>query len=369
MDPRIKHLASTLVNFSVKAKAGDRVLIEGRGTATTTLVQALIRECIAVGALPFAEITDPVITREIVRADNDELFAQKDFFALERMKQMDCYIGIGSPDNLNELADLPGEMMARYNKFSRPSLQQRVDHTRWVVLRYPNPGMAQSAKMSQEGFEDFFFDVCNLDYSKMDQAMVALQELMERTDEVRLVGPGTDLTFSIKGIPVIRCAGELNIPDGEIYTAPVRDSVNGTLRYNTPSNYLGFTFDEIELTFKDGKIIDAKANDTEKINQVFDTDEGARYIGEFAIGVNPYIEHPMLDTLFDEKIKGSFHFTPGSSYENAYNGNDSAVHWDLVCIQREDYGGGEMYFDGVLVRKDGVFVIDELKGLNPEQLL
>lgn len=368
MDPRIKQLASTLVNFSVKAKAGDSVLIEGRGTSTIPLVQALIRECIKVGALPFVEITDPILTREIIRADNDELFVKKDYFALKRMKQMDCYIGIGSPDNLNELSDLPGELMARYNKLSRPSLSQRVDHTRWVVLRYPNPGMAQSANMSQEGFEDFFFDVCNLDYSKMDEAMKALQGLMEQTDKVRIVGPGTDLSFSIKDIPVIRCAGELNIPDGEIYTAPVRDSVNGRLRYNTKSNYLGFTFDEIELTFKDGKIIEAKANDSEKINHVFDTDEGARYIGEFAIGVNPYIEQPMLDTLFDEKIKGSFHFTPGSSYENAYNGNESAVHWDLVCIQREDYGGGEMYFDDVLVRKDGLFVLSELEGLNPEQL-
>ena len=369
MDPRIHQLAKTLVNFSVQAKPGDKVLIEGRGTGTTPLVQAIIRECIHVGALPFAEITDPVITREIIRADNDELFILKDEFARERMKQMDCYIGIGSPDNLNELADLPGELMARYNKYSRPSLEQRVNHTQWVVLRYPNPGMAQSAKMSQEGFEDFFFNVCNLDYSRMDEAMKALQTLMEQTDEVRLVGPGTDLKFSIKGIPVIRCAGELNIPDGEIYTAPVKDSVQGTLRYNTPSNYLGFTFDDIVLTFENGKIVQATSNDNDKINQIFDTDEGARYIGEFAIGVNPYIEHPMLDTLFDEKIKGSFHFTPGSSYENAYNGNDSAVHWDLVCIQREDYGGGEMYFDGVLVRKDGIFVLPELTGLNPETLI
>lgn len=203
----------------------------------------------------------------------------------------------------------------------------------------------------------------------MDQAMMALQELMERTDRVRLVGPDYDLSFSIKGVPVIRCAGELNIPDGEIYTAPVRDSVNGTIHYNTPSNYLGFTFEDVRFTFEKGRIVEATANDSEKLNQILDTDEGARYIGEFAIGVNPYIEEPMLDTLFDEKIKGSFHFTPGSSYEDAYNGNDSAVHWDLVAIQRADYGGGEMYFDDVLVRRDGIFLLPELAGLNPENLV
>lgn len=369
MDPRIQQLAATLVNFSVKAQAGDKVLIEGRGQSSRPLIQAIIRECVKAGALPFVEVSDPVITRELVRADNDEMFAMKDFFALERMKEMNCYIGIGSPDNMNELSDLPGELMARYNKFSLPSLTQRVNHTRWVVLRYPNPALAQSAKMSQEGFEDFYFNVCNLDYSKMDQAMVALQELMERTDQVRLVGPDYDLSFSIKGVPVIRCAGELNIPDGEIYTAPVRDSVNGTIHYNTPSNYLGFTFEDVRFTFENGKIVEATANDSDKLNEVLNTDEGARYIGEFAIGVNPYIEEPMLDTLFDEKIKGSFHFTPGSSYEDAYNGNDSAVHWDLVAIQRADYGGGEMYFDGVLIRKDGIFVVPELEGLNPENLI
>jgi aminopeptidase len=223
--------------------------------------------------------------------------------------------------------------------------------------------------MSKEAFEDFYFKVCNLDYSKMGQAMESLVEYMNKTDKVRIVGPGTDLTFSIKDIPAIPCAGEMNIPDGEVFTAPVKDSINGKLSYNTPAVYQGYTYENITLEFKDGKIINATANDTERINKVFDTDEGARYVGEFAIGVNPYVVTPMKDTLFDEKIKGSFHFTPGSCYEEAPNGNDSAIHWDLVCIQTPEYGGGEMYFDDVLIRKDGLFVIDELKCLNPENLI
>ncbi|MEW8976720.1 MAG: aminopeptidase, partial [Exiguobacterium sp.] len=237
-----------------------------------------------------------------------------------------------------------------------------------VVLRFPTASMAQLANQSTEAFEDFYFDVCTLDYEKMGQAMEPLVDLMNRTDRVRLVGPGTDLSFSIKDIPAIKCAGNANIPDGEVFTAPVKDSVNGVISYNTPSPYQGFTFENVKLTFKDGKIIEATANDTDRINQVFDTDAGSRFVGEFAIGVNPFIQHPMKDILFDEKIDGSFHFTPGQAYEEAYNGNDSSVHWDLVNIQRPDYGGGEIWFDDVLIRKDGRFVLPELEVLNPENL-
>ncbi|MFL6558809.1 MAG: aminopeptidase, partial [Bacillus sp. (in: firmicutes)] len=235
-------------------------------------------------------------------------------------------------------------------------------------LRYPTSSMAQLAKMSTEAFENFYFDVCNLDYGRMDQAMDSLKALMDRTDKVRITGPGTDLSFSIKDIPAIKCAGRLNIPDGEVYTAPVRDSVNGVVTYNTPSPYQGFTFENVKLTFRDGKIVEAESNDSSRINKIFDTDEGARYIGEFAIGVNPFILNPMQDILFDEKIAGSFHFTPGQCYDDAFNGNHSNIHWDMVNIQRPEYGGGEMYFDDVLIRKDGLFVIPELEVLNPDNL-
>ena len=185
---------------------------------------------------------------------------------------------------------------------------------------------------------------------------------------MRITGPGTDLTFSIQGIPTVKCAGELNIPDGEVYTAPVRESVNGVIQYNTPSLSGGFTYENIRFTFKQGKIVQAECNDTRRINQVLDTDPGARYVGEFAIGVNPYITKPMKDTLFDEKIAGSFHFTPGACYDDCPNGNHSAVHWDLVCIQTPEYGGGKMYFDGELIREDGLFVPQDLHCLNPENL-
>ena len=284
---------------------------------------------------------------------------------------MDCYIGIRGSSNTSELADVPAEKMKLYEKlYSTPVHHEiRVPKTRWVILRYPNASMAQLSNTSTEAFEDFYYKVCNLDYSKMLTAMQELVKLMNRTDRVRLTGPGTDLSFSIRDIPAIPCAGEMNIPDGEVFTAPVRDSVNGKISYNTPSPYQGFTFENICLEFKNGKIINATANDTTRINQIFDTDQGARYVGEFAIGVNPYVLEPMKDILFDEKIMGSIHFTPGNCYEEAPNGNESAIHWDLVLIQRPEYGGGEIYFDDMLIRRDGRFVLPELECLNPENLM
>ena len=284
------------------------------------------------------------------------------------MKGMDAYIAVRAGENTSELADVPSDKLNMYYKLTSPTLDYRVNKTKWVVLRYPNPSMAQLANKSQEAFEDFYFDVCTLDYKKMSKAMDPLVDLMNRTDRVHIKGPGTDLRFSIKDIPAIKCDGLRNIPDGEVYTAPVRESMNGTISYNTFSEEQGFTYENIKFGIENGKIVKATANDTDRINALLDTDEGARYFGEFAIGVNPYVLAPMKDTLFDEKICGSFHLTPGKCYEDAYNGNHSAVHWDLVMIQRPEYGGGEIYFDDVLIRKDGLFVIEELAGLNPENL-
>ena len=244
----------------------------------------------------------------------------------------------------------------------------RVPKTRWCALRYPTRAMAQMAGMSTDAFEEFYFDVCTMDYSRMERAMAPLVTLMQKTDRVRLVGRGTDLSFSIKGMPAIPCAGRVNIPDGEVFTAPVKDSVNGFITYNTPSTRDGFLFENVSLTFQNGAIVKATANDTARVQKVFACDPGAKYVGEFAIGVNPFIVTPMNNTLFDEKIMGSFHFTPGACYDECNNGNKSALHWDLVAIQTPEYGGGEMYFDGVLVRKDGRFVLPELAVLNPENL-
>jgi aminopeptidase len=286
------------------------------------------------------------------------------------MDEMDAYIGIRGGENCNENADVPEENMKIESKYySHPVHHEiRVKKTKWVVLRYPNQGMASQASMSTEAFEDFYFNVCNLDYSKMDRAMDALAKRLDNGDKVRITAKDTDLTFSIKGIGSKKCSGERNIPDGEIYTAPIKNSVNGYITYNAPSVEQGVKHENVRLEFKDGKIIKATGNYQDKLDAIFNTDEGARYIGEFAFGVNPYITKPMGDILFDEKISGSIHFTPGSCYDDCYNGNVSAIHWDLVLIQTKEYGGGEIYLDGELIRKDGLFVPDDLQCLNPENL-
>ncbi len=368
-DLRVNQLAKNLINYSCKLKKGEKVLIEAKGI-DYMLVNALVKEAYKVGAYPFVEIYDNRVTRELMLGNSVELAKLKAKFDSARMSEMDAYIGIRGGENCNELSDVPEDKAKIESEYySHPVHHEiRVKKTKWVVLRYPNQGMAQQAGMSTDAFEEFYFNVCNLDYSKMDKAMDALAARLNKADKVHIIAKDTDITFSIKGIGSKKCSGRCNIPDGEIYTAPVKDSVNGVITYNAPSVENGFKFENVSLTFKDGKIIKATANDNQKVNAIFDTDEGARYVGEFAFGVNPYINKPMGDILFDEKISGSIHFTPGCCYDDCYNGNVSAVHWDLVQIQTKEYGGGEIYLDGELIRKDGLFVPSDLQCLNPENL-
>ncbi|SFL36331.1 aminopeptidase [Pelosinus propionicus] len=370
MDQRIRELAKNLIGYSIKLQKGEKILIEMFDDGLP-LTKALVEEVYRVGGIPFVTIKNYKMIRELLKGAGIDQLAMIAEWEAARMNRMDAYIAIRAAENSSELADISSEQMQLYQKYWNKPVHTdiRVPKTKWCVLRYPNNSMAQLANTSLETFEDFYFKVCNLNYEKMEKAMDPLIELMQRTNKVRIIGPGTDLNFSIQGIPAIKCSGTVNIPDGEVYTAPVKDSVNGYLSYNTPSIQGGFTYEKICLEFINGKIVKATANEIEKINKLLDTDEGARYIGEFALGVNPYITEPMKDTLFDEKIKGSFHFTPGNAYDNAFNGNRSAIHWDLVCIQTPEYGGGEIWFDDRLIRKDGTFVVAELKGLNPENLI
>ena len=368
LDPRVKELAINLVNYSTKVKKGENVLIEGAFT-DADLIHECIKEVYKAGGNPFYNFTDPATKRAIATGATEESIKALIEVDAYRMDKMDVYIGVRGGVNSFEMADVPASGIKHWNgTYNHQVHQLRIKKTRWVVLRYPTASFAQSAGMSTESFEDFYFNVCNLDYSKMGEAMKPLVKLMEKTDKVRILDAKTDLTFSIKDINVIPCAGHLNIPDGEVFTAPVKDSVNGYIQYSAPSLQDGIKHDNIRLVFKDGKIIEATSSDTVALNKIFDKDAGARYVGEFAIGVNPYITKPMLDTLFDEKIAGSIHFTPGNSYDEAPNGNNSQLHWDIVHIQTPEFGGGEIFFDDVLIRKDGIFVIPELLCLNPENL-
>jgi aminopeptidase len=304
------------------------------------------------------------ISREIALGAIDKQLDLAAAHELARMKKMDAYIAVRGSHNISELADVPVDRMKLIAKKMRPVQDQRVQKTKWVVLRWPTPSMAQLAGMSTEAFEDFFFKVCTLDYRRLQPGMKALKALMEKTDRVQIKGPGTDLRFSIKGINAIICGGDRNIPDGEVFSCPVKDSVQGHVSFNAPSIYQSTGFDNIRLDFRDGKVVEATSNQTEKLNAILDSDAGARYIGEFSLGCNPYIREPMRDILFDEKIAGSFHFTPGQAYQEADNGNRSQVHWDMVAIQRKEYGGGEIYFDDKLIRRDGEFLPKALRSLN-----
>ena len=362
-DIRFDKLAKLLVEYSIRLKRNENVLIEAFDTPDEMTI-ALIRAARKVGGVPFVQTYHARLNRALALEASDRQLNLLASHELARMKKMDAYIAVRGSNNITELSDVPVEKMKLLAKKMRPVQDQRVKKTKWVVLRWPTPSMAQLAGMSTEAFEDFYFDVCTLDYRKLEPGMKTLKRLMEKTDCVEIKGPGTDLRFSIKGIPAVICGGDRNIPDGEVFSCPVRDSVQGNVTFNAPSIYQGIGFDGIRLEFKDGKIVDATSNETKKLNKILDSDPGARYIGEFSLGFNPRVLQPMRDILFDEKIAGSFHFTPGQAYDEADNGNRSQVHWDMVSIQRPEYGGGEIYFDGKLIRRDGEFLPKQLRFLN-----
>ncbi|HEU0008521.1 MAG TPA: aminopeptidase [Verrucomicrobiae bacterium] len=366
-DPRYTKLAKVLIGYSTRLRKGDRVLIDAIDIPDEMTVE-LVRAARHAGATPLVEVRHGRVSRELLRDTNPGHAALTRGVELFRMKKVNAYVALRGSANASETADVPSDKMQLYSRLLRPVLNYRVNKTRWVVLRWPSPSMAQAAGMSTEAFEDFYFDVCTMNYPRMARAMVPLERRMKKADRVHLKAPGTDLTFSIKGIGAQMCKGDRNIPDGEVFSCPVKKSVNGVIQFNTPTLYAGTRFENVRLEFRAGKIVNATSNNTKRLNEILDTDAGARYVGEFSLGFNPYIQSPMCDILFDEKIAGSLHFTPGQAYEDVDNGNRSAVHWDMVLIQRPEWGGGEVWFDGELIRKDGRFLPADLKPLNPERL-
>jgi aminopeptidase len=372
LDARVTKLAELLCTHSCQLSSQDRVLIHAFDIPDEAVAE-VVRVAQSKGAEVVVRLESNLIRRQILLGlteENARSIAKVEKFEME---QMTAYIALRGSDNYAEQADVPGANQQIWTReYMIPVVfGTRVPNTKWVALRWPSAGMAQQASMSTPGFEKFYFDVCTMDYAKMARACAPLKELMDRTDKVRVTGPGTDFTMSLKGVGAVACTGRRNIPDGECFSAPVKESVNGVVQFNTVSLYQGTEFSDIRYVIKDGSICEASAGaNTAKVNEILDTDPGARYYGEFAIGFNPYVLHPMKDTLFDEKIAGSLHFTPGNAYDPpGGNGNKSAIHWDTVLIQRPEYGGGEIYFDDVLIRKDGLFVLEELKGLNPENLI
>lgn len=368
IDARYEKLAKLLIVYSTSIGEAERVLIDASDVPEAFVI-ALIRAVRRVGGIPIVDTRSTKIGSEILREMDEEHAKLICDLEMDRIKKMQAVIAIRGSHNANENANVPSDRLAIYTKTLRPLQDYRVNKTRWVVLRWPTPSMAQAAGMSSEAFENLFFDVCTLDYQRMGEAMLPLVQRMKEADQVHIKAPETDLRFSIKGIGAQACKGDRNIPDGEVFSAPVKDSVNGIITFNTPTLYSGRRFENVQLEFKKGKIIRATSNDERRLNEILDTDLGARYAGEFSFGFNPKILNPICDILFDEKIAGSLHFTPGQAYEECDNGNRSAVHWDMVLIQRSEWGGGEVWFDGILIRKDGIFQPKDLQGLNPDALM
>ena len=365
MDSRIEKLSKTIVDYSISVKENDRVLIQYENSDCKPLVKCLIKDIYKNKGIPFVRILDNELDALIKEQANtkvmDEIVKMKKY----DVDNFDCFIRICYTENEYEDKNVDKEIRNELGKKSREVDDIRINERRWVLLNYPSLIDAYKAKMKYDEFYNFSLDVMNVDYKSMSEKIKPLKDLMEKTDKVRILGPNTDITFSIKNMPAIPCCGNANIPDGELYTAPIKDSVNGIITYNTKSPYHGNVFNNISLEFKDGKIIKATCLENQKeLEDIFNTDEGARYVGEFSLGFNPMITKPMGDILYDEKIMGSIHFTPGCCYEDCSNGNKSSIHWDLVLIQTKEFGGGEIYFDDVLIRKDGIFTLDSLKDLN-----
>jgi len=359
-DPRTERLARILTGYSTAVQKGDVVLISALGLESLPLVTAVHAEAIKAGAAYVeVELDLPDLRRQFFDLAGGEQLTHFPAHRLDFMRKVDVYIGIGAPDNAMTLARADQKKVVEYQKLLHPILEERVKNTRWVVTRFPTYGAAQDARMSLAEYEDFFFAACNVDWDEESRKQVRLKELLDRTNEVRIFASDTDLKFSVAGMKAVKCDGRFNIPDGEVFTAPVRESVEGFITFNAPTLYSGREFSQVRLEFERGRIVRATSpRDEDVLNRILDTDEGARYIGEFAIGVNPQIQMPMRNILFDEKIFGSIHLTP----DECDNGNRSAIHWDMVKLLS---GDGTIAFDGEPVQVDGRFVHPDLLPLNP----
>ncbi len=364
-----RKLAKMLVNYSCRVKSGEKVLIT-YSDCPDSFIERLIEEVSLAKAIPVVYRMDKIIKRALLLSANEKSMEYYRDIVSPIMQSVDAVILIGGSRNDFELSDVPAKTFSTYSKvYVDPVHFQIRCSKKWVLLRYPTQSFAQHSQMSSEKFAEFFFNVCTLDYQSMDKKMEPLKELMESTDQVHIVTPTTDLTFSIKGLPAIKCSGQCNIPDGEVYSAPLKNSVNGHIVFNIPAVDNGVEFNNIKLIFKDGKIIDFDCNDKEKFQEILDTDEGSRYLGEFSFGLNPYCTSSLKDILFDEKMSHSIHLAIGSSYDDCYNGNKSAIHLDLIQKHTEEYGGGKIYFDNKLIYENGRFIEPKLVDLNAEKLI
>lgn len=353
-DPRIEKLADILVNYSTRVQKGDHVLIRSAPLARP-LVEEVYRLAVRNGAFPLVRLSFDSLAEIYYQEASDQQLDYLNPISKFEVENAQVIISIHAPENSRTLTASDPAKLRRASITNRP-VQEHImkGGVRWVLCNYPTPSLAQDADMSLGAYADFLFAATNIDWRAASDMMHRIKERFDRAEEVRIVGPQTDLRFSIAGRPGIVCDGRYNMPDGEVFYAPVEDSVEGTIYYELPAIYAGREVNGIRLTFKDGRVVDASATHGEELlQQLLNADEGARRLGEFGIGCNYGIKRHTKDILFDEKIGGTVHLALGAAYPESGGTNHSAIHWDMVKDLRH---GGELYLDGELVQKDGRFL-------------
>ena len=364
-DARVEKLAQILVDHSAEIQPGDRVAIEAT-TAAQPLVRALYSTILERGGYPYLLLELPDQDELLFNHAKDEQLDVVPIFRQLAYEQFESRIRIASSTNPRALSNVDPVRQRRRQKASASILETQMrrgaDRSfKWVSTLFPTEGYASEAGMSLSDFEDFVYRACHADqadpvayWNKVQSKQKKIVDRIEGHDQVVLRGPNVDLSLSIKGRKFLNAAGKANMPDGEVFTGPVEDSLNGFVRYSYPAIYSGVLVEGVELTFKDGKVIKAFAEKNQAfLMEMLESDPGARYVGEFAIGTNYEIDRFSHNILFDEKLGGSFHMALGAGYPETGSKNKSIIHWDMICGLQKDL---EILLDGEVVYKNGKFV-------------
>jgi aminopeptidase len=351
-DPKIKKLAEILVNYSIKVKKGAYIELNFE-IGGTELALECYKLIIKKGAFPIVNPSVPGFAYNYYKYASEEQLKAKPILGLYEAKLASGSIGIGAEYNTKELTSLDPKKVSIRKKITKAISEIHLKKNNWVICEFPTNALAQDAEMSLEEFEDFAYNATNLDWQKESKKQDKLKVILDKGKQVRIVAEDTDLTFSIDGRKGIKCDGHRNMPDGEVFIAPVEDSTEGYIKYTYPAIYGGREVSGVFLRFKNGKVVEAKAEKGEEfLKQMIATDSGSCKLGEFGIGVNFGIKKFIKQILFDEKIGGTIHLALGMAYKEGNGKNESAVHWDMIKDLRK---GGAFYVDGKCIQKNGKF--------------
>lgn len=370
MDQRLKQMAKTVINYSLNIQPGEKVLIDSTKNCSE-MIKYMIKLIADRGAIPLVMLKETDIKRSLIINGCKEQFELMKTQEETILNKVDVYINMIDSDNCFDMSDIPSEKRALYQKyyFQPINFEIIVPKLRWITVDYPSISSAQQFGMSTDEYENYFFDAVNVDYEELGKKMQKLKELLDKGKHIQIESPNVNLSFNIDNLCSEVCSGKINLPDGEVFIAPTINSANGEIEFNVPSRYQGSSFEKIKLFFQDGRVVNySSQTNYEKLAEILESDEGNKYIGEFAIGTNPNINRPRSNILFDEKMLGSFHIALGNSHSLSDNGNKASIHWDMVNVLTENYGGGRIILDDEVIQENGIFVHHDLKELNSKVL-